>query len=360
MRKISLYLMLLTSAAFIASCDKSKNVQLHTIINEDGSCERHVSYSNVMTKTERDSLWAGDNVQWAYPLPECLNIDAFMDSHTDIGEGDTVTTTFRSMFNSVEEMCQRTPLNLNGSRIKSKASLEKHFCWLYTEYTYTETFISVEDSFKLPVANYADKDVISYWFTGKPNLMQGLTGSEVSQRISKMEEQVDQWFNDNFYQSVFEYMVDNYDSIPNPPISKERFVALRDSFYHYIIGKSEMMVLNLEIQDNYREFYHSNAYADFFNDETPLGEGLSNKLYTHFNIFSFDVPYILTMPGTVWNPGTGIIKDGTIHYQLTGERLIPGDYVITATSRVTHIWAYVVTLLIILLPLAVSFYRRKK
>ena len=358
MQKISLYLLLLTSAAFIASCDKSKNVQLHTIIHEDGRCEREVSYHTVMSKEERDSLWAGDNVQWAYPLPECLNTDAFMGTHTDV-EGDTVTTTFSNIFNSVEEMCQKTPLNLNGSRIKSKASLEKHFRWFYTEYTYTETFISVADSFKLPATDYADKDVISYWFTGQPNLMQGLTGSEVSQKISKMEEQVDQWFNDNFYQSVFEYMVDNYDSIPNPPISKERFVALRDSFYHNIIGKSEMMLLNHEIQDNYRDFYHSNAYADFFNDETPLGEGLSNKLYTHFNIFSFDVPYVLTMPGKVWDPGTGIVMDGAVYYQLTGERLIPGDYTITATSRVTHIWAYALAILIILVVIGSFIYRGK-
>ena len=64
MRKISLYLMLLTSAAFVASCDKP-NVQLHTTIHEDGWCDREVSYHTVMSKEDRDSLWGGDNVAWA-------------------------------------------------------------------------------------------------------------------------------------------------------------------------------------------------------------------------------------------------------------------------------------------------------
>ena len=353
--------MLLTSAAFIASCDKP-NVQLHTTIHEDGWCDREVSYHTVMSKENRDSLWGKDQVAWAQPLPECVNTDAFMGSHTDV-DGDTVTTTFSHSFKSVEEMCKMTPLNLNGSRIKSEASLEKRFRWFYTEYTYTETFFSVADTFKIPVSDYADKDVISYWFTGQPNLMQGLTGAEVSQRIDTMGTWVDKWVNANLYQSVFEYMVDNYDSIPNPPVSKERFVALRDSMYHYIIGEYGN-ALNCEAQDCYKEFFHSDAYAAFFDDEAPLGIGLSDKLSTQLNIFQFDVPYVLTMPGTVWNPGTGVIKDGDIYYQLMGERLIPGDYTITATSRVTNIWAYIVTFIVIALLVVIFvssfFYKKKK
>jgi hypothetical protein len=348
--------MLLTSAAFVASCDKP-NVQLHTTIHENGWCDREVTYHTVMSKEERDSLWDGNNVAWAQPLPECVNTDAFMGSHTDV-DGDTVTTTFSHSFRSAEEMCKMTPLNLNGSRIQSKASLEKKFRWFYTEYTFTETFISVADTFKIPVSDYADKDVISYWFTGQPNLMQGLTGAEVAQRIDTMGTWVDKWVNANLYQSVFEYMVDNYDSIPNPPVSRERFMVLRDSVYSYIISRSNN-TLDIDIPNTYKAFFNSDAYTQFFDDETPLGEGLSDKLSTQLNIFSFDVPYILSMPGTVVNPGTGVIKNGDIYYQLTGERLIPGDYTITATSRVTHIWAYIVTVLIIILTIFLFFYRSK-
>ncbi|MBR0045988.1 MAG: hypothetical protein IJP75_03770 [Bacteroidaceae bacterium] len=354
MRKISLYLMFLTSAVFVASCDKP-NVQLHTIIHEDGRCEREVSYHTVMSKEMRDSLWGGNNVAWAQPLPECLNTDAFMSTHTDV-DGDTVTTTFSISFNSVEEMCQQTPLNLNGSRIQSKASLEKRFRWFYTEYAFTETFISVTDTFKLPVTDYADKDVVSFWFTGQPNLTQGLSGAEASEKLKKMEPLVDKWLTENLYQTAFEYMVENYDSIPNPPISKELFVSLHDSLASYMFSKG-LVQLDTEPQDVYKEFFHSDAYAKFFDDTTPLGAGLSSRLATQLDIFWFDVPYSLTMPGTVINPGAGIIKEGAIYYPLTGERLIPGDYTITATSRVTHIWAYVVTILIILLAIGSFIYK---
>ena len=77
------------------------------------------------------------------------------------------------------------------------------------------------------------------------------------------------------------------------------------------------------------------------------------------NIFWFSVPYTLQMPGTVIDAGTGHFHDGVIVYALTGERLVPHDYVITATSRVTHIWAYVLSLLVILAAIWLLFSSKK-
>ena len=350
--------MLLTSAVFIASCEKP-NVRMHTIIHEDGWIERQITYSTIMSQEMRDSLWSGDNVCWAEPVPECLNIDAFMGSHTDV-EGDTVTTTFSRSFRSPEEMCEQTPLQLNGRHLQSSAKLEKKFRWFYTEYYYEETFNTVADTFKLPATNYADQDVISYWFTGQPNLLEGLNGSEASEKISKMEPFVTQWFNDNLFKMCFDYIVSHYDSIQNPPVDKEQFVALQDS-----LAKSLLKNGNINEKDateEFEKFFQSNAYAPFFDDKTPLGQGLSEELSKKLNIFWFSVPYTLEMPGMILNPGTGIIMDGIIHYSLTGERLIPGDYTITAVSRVTHVWAFVVTILIVLAAIFLFIYqgRRKK
>jgi hypothetical protein len=60
----------------------------------------------------------------------------------------------------------------------------------------------------------------------------------------------------------------------------------------------------------------------------------------------------------VVDAGTGVCRNGTIFYPLTGERLIPQDYTITATSRVINIWAFIVTLLIVVLAIG-SWFRRK-
>ena len=133
---------------------------------------------------------------------------------------------------------------------------------------------------------------------------------------------------------------------------------MRDSLANYRLSlEDDILIVNSE--DALRDFFHSDAYAMFFDDETPCGQAMSQEFNNSLNIFWFNVPYTLTMPGTVVDPGDGILQpDGSVFYPFTGERLIPQDYTITATSRVTHIWAYIVTLLLILLAIG-SFLRRK-
>jgi hypothetical protein len=217
----------------------------------------------------------------------------------------------------------------------------------------------VADTFKLSPTDYADKDVVSYWFTGQPNLLEGLSGGQASEKISKMEPFVTRWINDNLFKMCFDYMVQHYDSIQNPPVSKEQFVALHDSLPIALL-KDGQDIANVDPVEGFEKFFHSNAYAPFFDEENPLGKGLREELAHQLNIFWFSVSYSLSMPGTVVNPGTGVLKDGIIYYPLTGERLIPGDYTISATSRVTNIWAYVVTLLILLIAIGTFVYRGRK
>lgn len=351
----------LAGTLLLVSCYQP-DVVMHTTITGDSwwPCERKITYSNVMPQKMRDSLWTVGSVKWSQPLPECINTDAFMGSHTDIGEGDTVSTTFSMPFKSTEEMSQQTPLQLNGTHLRSQASLKKQFRWFYTNYVFSETFFCVGDTFQLADTLYADKALVSYWFTGEPNLVKGLSGAEASQKLSEIEPAINHWLNDNLLKVGFDYIVDHYDSIPAPPVSKERFVELHDTLVRFITAGADDF-LSIMPEERVRDFFHSDAYDDFFNDETTLGKGLTGELSKQLNIFWFNVPYTLTMPGKVIETGNGILQpDGTIRYAFTGERLIPKDYTITATSRVTNIWAYVVTFVACIIVAIIAGKRKKK
>ncbi len=406
MKTSSLFGIIFGAVLLLASCDEDK-VKMHTIIYEDGHCKREVSYgTNMPDTTELDaaSLWEVDSVgegetisesldtnvlkpevisgidtpevssgiddpdndstsQWQgdsvvdYPsFPECLDTTVFKRTRTKV-DGDSVTTISIQEFESVEEMCRQTPLLINGSRLQSNAKLEKRFRWFYTEYTFTEVFKCIGNAFKLPVANYADKDVANYWFTGQPNLVKGLSGAETSQKLSKMEALFTNWLNDNLYQVFFDVIVSNYDSIPNPPVSRERFIELHDSLKNYLL-KGQENFITVHVEEALQSFFHSNAYAMCFDEKRPCGKVMNEEIYNCMSVFSFNVPYALTMPGKVVDAGTGVCRNGTIFYPLTGERLIPQDYTITATSRVINIWAFIVTLLIVVLAIG-SWFRRK-
>ena len=358
--KASLWGGLLGAILLLSSCYQSKVVMKTTVQGgEYGIIQREAKYSNVMSKEMRDSMWVGNQAMLSYPIPKCLNTDAFMGSHTDIGEGDTVTTTFSMFFKTAEDMGRLMPLQLNGVRLRSEAKLDKRFRWFYTEYTFTETFYCVGDTFKLPATNYADKAEISYWFTGQPNLIAGMSGAEASQKLGDMEPKITKWLNDNLFKTGFDFIVANYDSIANPPVSREQFIQLHDSLAKYLLAHDDE-ILAINVEDALRDFFHSNAYAMFFDEDNPLGEKLNKQFQNTMNIFWFNVPYVLSMPGTVVDPGNGTLQpDGTVLYPLTGERLIPQDYTITATSRKTNVWACVVSVLIILLALGSFLWGRR-
>lgn len=356
MKTINIILLSMMSLLCITSC-QDQNVKMTTIVNEDGTCRREVSYTSIMSKEMRDSLW-GNSIGWAYPIPECLCVDSMMGSHTDTTHGDTITSIFYQIYGSAEEMSQHTPLRLNGVPIKSTAKLEKIRRWFYTDYTYTETFSSLGEKFRINPRKYADAETISYWFTGRPNILEGMNGAEASMKLNEIEPHITQWFNDNMTETVIDFIASHYDSIFNPPVSKREFVNLKDSLAKEYI-KTGSDALTTEPQELFRSFFHSDAYSVFFDAETALGKELSSLLDSQLAPFLMYAQYTLKMPGEVTNTGFGKLQDGIIAYPFTGERLIAGDYSITATSRVYNYWAWIVSIIIILTAF-ICFWKYRK
>jgi hypothetical protein len=65
------------------------------------------------------------------------------------------------------------------------------------------------------------------------------------------------------------------------------------------------------------------------------------------------------MPGRVTDTGRGKLTDGMIQYRFEGGFLVPGDYTISASSRVANVWAFILSAAVILIAFASFFYRRK-
>lgn len=358
MKRISIFTTALTVMLLIVSC-KEYDVKMLTIVNSDGTCRREVSYSNQMTKETREKLW-NNNVKWSLPLPECLSADSMHTSHTEIN-ADTVTTTFIQIFDSAEEMSSHTPLLMNGVPLKSEAHLKKQFRWFYTDFTFSETFFSLKDSFMLPTTPYADEAAIKYWFTGEPDLAAGLSGAEAAQMIEDIEPKITRWLNDNIYKHLFNYIISNYDAIENPPVTKDEFINMYDSFAAHMSKQNYDAPETIYNYNNLiRDFFNSTAYDIFFDDKTQYGKELEKQLTERMNIFLLKVEYGLQMPGEIISAGEGALhNNGTVIYALTGERLIPDNYTISAVSRERHAWAYVVSI-IILLTAAASLIKMRK
>ncbi|MBR2105154.1 MAG: hypothetical protein IJ894_06230 [Bacteroidales bacterium] len=332
MKTIRLYAAIVFAAVALSSCDEQYgDAKMHTTINSDGTCSRSIDF-----KLEFDAIPNG--------------IDLGSD-WVSIPNDDTARHAYVRNFDNVEQMSMAMPLRLNKKPLSSKATLEKRFRWFYTEYTFTEVFAGIGGNFPQPPTDYADAEEVNYWFTGQPNIVNGMNGAETMERLSDLETKMNNWFSDNVINSALDYIYTHYDSIAEPPVSREQFAQLHDSLATFIRNQSGKEILAYDSRKGFQEFFKSDAYSIFFRDSSYCAKGLYDNLTPIVNFSFLSVPYALTMPGKVTNPGNGILSDGVITYTLSGERLIPADYTITATSRQTNIWAYVVTAIVILLAI---------
>lgn len=354
MKTTRLITMLALATAMLTSCEQYGDAKMHTIVNKDGTCTREINFKDESPKSI-----------------------ALSDAWTSIPDAnDTTRITYSRNFDNVEQMSQDVPLLLNGKPLQSKATFEKRFRWFYTEYTFAEEFASLGNDFQLPPTDFATADEVSYWFTGQPNLTNGMNGAEAAELLTNIGEKMDYWLSANLFHRGFDYIYDNYDQVKNPPVSRQEFASLRDSLIRFrdslvVFARPEDSIANLArpvtSEQRYyaivfEKFFGSNAFDKFFNekDTTDCYSGLNDKVEPLMHFPELSVPYILSMPGNIVDCGTGIYQDGTVTYPLTGERLIPQNYTITATSRVKHVWAYIVMVLIVGLAIGCTIMQKRK
>ena len=224
-----------------------------------------------------------------------------------------------------------------------------------TDYTFTETF-TYEDStlFPIPLSRFLSTDTVSFWFTGQPNLTQGLSGAEAKEQLDNIEKKINQCTNANWFYEISNVIIANYDKIQNPPVSKERFSSVRDSLVMQpcVLNADEGEGLRNHIPNQIGKVFQSDSYTQFL-------KTYEGGFEPYVQLFSFGTNYDLKMPGTVTEAGMGQYDGNVIHYRLGGERMIPGSYTITATSRVTNIWAFIVTFLIVFIAIGSFFFRKK-
>ena len=317
------------AALMVTSCDK--NVIMVTEINRDGTCTRQVS--------------TGD---------DCLLDDESWEEVAAQDTADQKKITLRRSFSSVEEMAANPILKASGRPIRSNASLDRKFKWFYTDYTFTESFLSWADQFDEPLTKYMSAEEAGFMWTGYPNLVEGMTGIDMVDYLDALQEGLEHWEYRIVTGCQLKTIANHYEDIPNTPVSKKEFISLKDSIMEF--GYENCYDEFEDVKGLLKDFFKSDAFTCFFKDyEEVLNSDLGNTVEIAF----IKTTYILKMPGRVTDPGRGTLAEGTIQYRFEGGFLVPGDYTITASSRVPNVWAFIISAAVILLALLSLLYCRK-
>ena len=358
----------------LASCGNKDNRML-TVIHEDGTCSREYTfhttqqwlgispdddYDSLVTKNWECSIsvLGVDSVRYPAPLTQA-KLDSLQELDLSKPLGNYLMGHAKKEYQSVEEMsahlyrAERHHLQ-EVENIKANSTLEKHFKWFYTDYTFSETFVYDGPAlFPIPLDRFLSADTASFWFTGQPDLTCHCSGAEQKDMLDDIEKKIGQWTNANWFYEICNVIIASYDQIQNPPVSKERFSIVRDSLVMMpcVLNANEGEGLGDNITNLLEKTFQSDAYKQFLQTN-------ESGFRQYEQLLSFGNNYDLQMPGTVIDAGMGQYDGDVIHYRLGGERLIPGAYTITATSRVTNVWAFVITILVVLLAIGSLFFRK--
>ena len=372
------YIIVVAVALLMTSC-RNNDSQMLTIINEDGTCSREMSFhpypKEVMAQlnepiessclhfgTDWQRTWsvAGDSVRHPCPMTE-----AQWDSlrrPEEIVSNKILMHTKRN-YQNVGEMSDSLT-SIVGHLFKATASLDKHFKWFYTDYLYQETLTitDIEKIFSVPLDRFVSADTASYWFTGQPNLAEGLTGAEQKELLDAIEAGISHWFSACTMSSICDFIANvHYDELKNPPVSKEQFLALKDSIVMSPTVRNLDLFCNIsQVSKIIKDFYHSDAYTPLFSDSTKWERRLETKYKSYEYLMMMAPQLVYVMPGKVIDGGAGVIEGNVVHYKFSGERMIPHPYDVVITSRVTNVWAFAATFLIILVAIGSFFYRHKR
>ncbi|MDD5184032.1 MAG: hypothetical protein PHS84_02090 [Paludibacter sp.] len=371
------------SALFIVSCIEPHDML--TVINSDGSCYREFTgktdYSFIVGDTaskfnplpvEIDSTW---NISWKFRDSEWFSgypaksstVDSIEKTiklrdkiNSGVEKSDDFFVLARRNYATVQEMGDKFRLKRSHdwSNLKVNYSLETKFRWFYTFYTYKETYLKVKTNFQIPIEKYMSRDEALFWFTGQPDLVQGMNGVEMREYVGDLEDKYNKWFANNNWNNEFEILIENYDQIKDKPVSKERLKLMSDTIFNRI----DKDLPDFSMEEVLNKYFKTTVFSVLWKDKlSPM-----NKYEDDFDkqefvqYFGDAFNYKLIMPGKIIQSNSALIQGDTLNWKLTAYRMIPSDYIIQAQSRKANTWAFILTGIIVIIAVGSFLWKPKE
>lgn len=365
--------LILSCGVMLASCDNNYHCGMKTIVNEDGTLSReftlHLDSAQLVSgklDAEKNMVvldrawqlsWAlkGDSLRHQLPMA----VDTYRalkqrckDDNQDVN--DTIVVYATRTFDHASVMGQNTQFKVGALNLSPVITLEKDFRFFYTTYRLKEIYRQPQLHFPVPLSRYFTKEEMGYWFSGTPNLGEGLSGMEVDDITQQLKRKYSRWIAANDFELTYKTILDNYSKTGLGPKDRARFVALHDSLLAAFSHVNTLEEFHEDKSTWFEKRLHTDAYSRVIDDKQLMAkvEELEN---TFVALLLFDVDYQVEMP-------SGNQPKEEVH-RLTGTRLIAADVQLESTSVRRHTLAYAFTLFLLLGAIAggwILHHKRKR
>lgn len=343
--KISIGLVLLLFVAFLSSCEHT--VQMKTIVHTNGSLDK------IIVLESADSALAEHNY---------LNIDKANGWQVDIqridnnAESKTVKKkqdkkfvyTFKKLYHSdAEANSELSKPSDSLFRITSK--FEKRFRWFYTYFYYADTYHTI-NRFDLSTEDYLTKEDFQFIdhlpAEGKP-----ISKADSLFLIGLNERIFDHYGNRAYFNDYYKILTD----LVNDPRQREKLKAMREAIF-------QSMSKRKDIEDDFLPKLADSLGVSIDLTSTEYKErklAVENKL--KFASWAAEGKYrhVIEMPNDIVSHNADSVSENTFYWAPSYLKFLFRDQTFFAETRKPNIWAWVVSLIVLILA-AVGLIKKGK
>lgn len=362
-------LVLLLLAAFMVACNNKYQGSATTVVNEDGTCSRELTFqldsaqlvSGVYNADESMLRWdkgwqlswgiKGDSLRHAFPVGlkayQALSRQCRKEGRS---AADTILVYAKSNFASVEEMAKATTFIVGSLRITPRITFKRTRGFFRTEYRYEEVYPQQRINWPIPMSKFFTKDEIGFWLSGTPDLVGGLNGIEIDDITQHLKTKYTQWLVANDFELTYQAILKNYSRIAAKAIDKQRFIALHDTLLREYSRETDLTAIYMDKSGWFKKFFHSDVYSEILDNDTLMREvDAAQRDFLALSMFNIDNK--LTFLGADYPPTLS---------KLTGNRLMVGDVVISPSIIKKNLWAFALIGAVLILSLVLLVLMRKK
>ena len=240
--------------------------------------------------------------------------------------------------------------------------LKKRFKWFYTYYIYTATYKELPDKGPVPLDKYLNKEEQIIWFRGDNAAFSGMNGIEQNDKLDKLEAKFGEWYNRSQYEVIWE-VIRQFTSQKGDTVYVNRLNELKETVYtNHLSGKDSCGDAGIDdVCALFDKVGQTNYYLELYKAHAKAMDNMCEQNIKISEVFYHAIQFELTMPGTLLSSNASLSTNNIMVWKIDGLRLLTGNYVLTAESRVINYWAFGLTLLIILATLGIfiKLYRNR-
>ena len=313
---------------------------VRTIVNADGSSERIYSVQ-ISGKEFPES---------GFPRP--------YDGSWTIRTDSNRTCTARKKFATPEALSNEYAGARDTGIVGLNVSINKRFEWFYTYLDYRETYVMRNRLVSVPVTDFMTKDEIDRYVRGDTS--------------DALKHKVDAWDYRNMYEAFFAELVAETQRRNDRELPPALLNGKKEEFYRGILvgdsintankkkdgdttkkGLDDKYILDLSVK-----VFGTNAILKYeaFADTTIKQIAGKQDPGGHPDNWSSSVQ----MPGILLATNSASVEGNSASWKFASKQIHVGEYVMTASSRVTNVWTFIVTGIVALMVVALGVVRMAK